>query len=40
VQKADKVVYIENGLIQAIGSFNEVRNQVQNFDEQAKLMGL
>jgi ABC-type multidrug transport system fused ATPase/permease subunit len=40
VQKADKVVYIENGFIQAIGSFNEVRNQVPNFDEQAKLMGL
>jgi ABC-type multidrug transport system fused ATPase/permease subunit len=40
VQEADKVIYMENGLIYAVGSFNEVRNQVPNFDLQAKLMGL
>lgn len=40
VRSADKILYLENGCCIAIGSFDEVRTQVPNFDEQAKLMGL
>jgi ABC-type multidrug transport system fused ATPase/permease subunit len=40
VKEADKVVYMENGSIQAVGTFTEVRNMIPNFDHQAKLMGL
>ena len=40
VRKADKVVYIDGGKIHAIGTFDEVRNQVKDFDSQAALMGL
>jgi ABC-type multidrug transport system fused ATPase/permease subunit len=37
---ADKVIYLAEGKVQAMGSFEEVRTQVPDFDEQAKLMGL
>ena len=37
---ADKVIYLAEGRVQAIGSFEEVRALVPDFDEQAKLMGL
>lgn len=37
---ADKVIYLANGKIQAIGDFKSVRAKVPDFDEQAKLMGL
>jgi ABC-type multidrug transport system fused ATPase/permease subunit len=40
VRSANIVVYLEQGKIIAVGSFEEVRNQVPNFDKQAKLMGL
>ena len=40
VVEADLIVYIEDGKIGATGSFEEVRNQVPNFDKQAKLLGL
>ena len=40
VKNADLVVYISNGQIEAFGSFQDVRNKVSDFDEQAKLMGL
>jgi ABC-type multidrug transport system fused ATPase/permease subunit len=40
VQKADTVVYMENGTVLAEGNFDFVRESVQNFDQQAKLMGL
>ena len=40
VKQADKVVYLEDGKILSIGSFNEVRKNVPNFDKQASLMGL
>jgi ABC-type multidrug transport system fused ATPase/permease subunit len=39
VVEADLIVYIEDGKIGATGSFKEVRNQVPNFDKQAKLLG-
>jgi ABC-type multidrug transport system fused ATPase/permease subunit len=37
---ADKVAYLSNGKIEALGSFEEVRQLVPDFDAQAKLMGL
>ena len=40
VKHADKIVYMEQGKILAIGTFNEVRNQISNFDKQAELMEL
>lgn len=40
VKNADKIVYMENGKILAIGKFDEVRRQIPNFDKQAALMGV
>ena len=40
IKNVDKLLYIDKGKIVATGSFEEVRNQVADFDEQAKLMGL
>ena len=40
VRNADKVVYMESGSILAVGSFEEVRSKVPDFDRQAQLMGL
>jgi ABC-type multidrug transport system fused ATPase/permease subunit len=38
VKNADKIVYMEQGKILAIGKFEDVRRQVPNFDKQAELM--
>lgn len=40
IRQANKVVYLSDGHIQAVGTFEEVRSQVFDFDNQAKLMGL
>lgn len=40
VRSADKLIYLENGKIKAIGNFDEVRQKVPNFEIQAKLIGL
>ena len=40
VKNADKVVYLEGGKIVSIGTFEEVRKNVPNFEKQASLMGL
>ena len=40
VRNADLVIYMESGKIIASGPFESVRNQVPDFDYQAKLMGL
>jgi ABC-type multidrug transport system fused ATPase/permease subunit len=40
VREADLVVYLADGRIEAMGTFEEVRQQVPEFDTQAKLMGL
>ncbi|CAN2170361.1 MdlB ABC-type multidrug transport system, ATPase and permease components [Candidatus Nanopelagicaceae bacterium] len=40
VRSADLVCYMENGEIKHVGTFEEVRNQVPQFNQQAKLMGL
>jgi ABC-type multidrug transport system fused ATPase/permease subunit len=40
VRKVDNVVYLSEGKVLAIGSFDEVRIAVPDFDRQARLMGL
>jgi ATP-binding cassette subfamily C protein len=40
IVKADQVVYIEDGKIEAVGTFDEVREISSNFNSQAILMGL
>lgn len=40
VRNVDLVVYLSEGKVQAVGSFEEVRRLVPNFDNQAKIMGL
>jgi ATP-binding cassette, subfamily B, bacterial PglK len=40
VRNADQVIYMSGGQILARGKFEEVRMQVQDFDRQARLMGL
>jgi ABC-type multidrug transport system fused ATPase/permease subunit len=40
VRDADMVVYLDSGRVLAVGTFNEIRNAVPDFDRQAKLMGL
>jgi ATP-binding cassette subfamily C protein len=37
---ADRIFYLENGRIEAEGTFDEVRKQVEDFDTQARAMGL
>jgi ABC-type bacteriocin/lantibiotic exporter with double-glycine peptidase domain len=40
VRNADRVFYLDKGIIKAEGTFEEVRSSVPNFDKQANLMGL
>ena len=40
VRNSSKVIYLSEGKVLATGTFEEVRQSVQNFDQQAKLMGL
>jgi ABC-type multidrug transport system fused ATPase/permease subunit len=40
VRASDRVVYMQEGMILAIGTFEEVRGAIPDFDKQAKLMGL
>lgn len=40
VREADRVIYLNKGCIEAVGTFEEVRTKVPNFDKQANLMGL
>lgn len=40
VRNADIVVYLSEGKVMAIGTFDDVRKVVPDFDRQAKLMGL
>jgi ABC-type multidrug transport system fused ATPase/permease subunit len=40
IRGADKVVYLDEGSILAIGTFDEVRKQIPEFNLQAKSMGL
>jgi ABC-type multidrug transport system fused ATPase/permease subunit len=40
VTNADRVIYLERGMIVAEGTFQEVRKQVPNFNKQAQLAGI
>jgi ABC-type multidrug transport system fused ATPase/permease subunit len=40
VRNADQVLYLDKGRVSKIGSFQEVRDAIPNFDLQSKLMGL
>lgn len=40
VRDADQILYLNNGELVCTGTFSEVRDQVPDFDAQAKLMGL
>ena len=40
VRNADSVIYLSEGRILALGTFDAVRDAVSSFDRQAKLMGL
>ena len=40
VRNADSVLYLQKGRSMVIGTFDEVRQQIPDFDSQAKLMGL
>jgi ATP-binding cassette subfamily C protein len=40
VLKADRIVYLEGGKILSIGTFDQVKSEIPEFANQAKLMGL
>jgi ABC-type multidrug transport system fused ATPase/permease subunit len=40
VKDADAAIYLNNGHIEAMGNFDHLREKIQNFDEQAKLLGI
>jgi ABC-type multidrug transport system fused ATPase/permease subunit len=40
VQHCDQVIYLENGVLAAKGTFDEVRRSSADFDRQAQLLGL
>jgi ABC-type multidrug transport system fused ATPase/permease subunit len=40
IRHSDQVAYLQDGRLMALGTFEEVREQVPNFDRQAQLLGL
>jgi ABC-type multidrug transport system fused ATPase/permease subunit len=40
IRNADQLIYLEDGKIKGIGTFEEVRSRIPNFERQAQLMGL
>lgn len=40
VRFADQVIYMADGSVKAVGTFDQVRNLIPEFDKQAQLMGL
>lgn len=40
VRQVDQLIYMENGKVLSVGTFDEVRRQIPNFEIQAQLMGL
>ena len=40
VRSADQVIYMRDGSVEFVGTFDEVRGAVSDFDSQARLMGL
>jgi len=40
VRNSDVVIYLEEGQVKSVGTFEVVRAQIPDFDRQASLMGL
>jgi ABC-type multidrug transport system fused ATPase/permease subunit len=40
IRKVDQVIYMDKGTVLAIGTFEEIRSRIPDFDTQAGLMGL
>jgi ABC-type multidrug transport system fused ATPase/permease subunit len=40
VRDFDQVVYMEDGRVKCVGTFDEVREKVEEFDQQASLLGI
>lgn len=40
IRRADRIYYLENGVIESSGTFEEIRKSNPNFERQASLMGL
>jgi ABC-type bacteriocin/lantibiotic exporter with double-glycine peptidase domain len=40
VKDCEHIIFLNEGTIQAQGTFDEVRNQIPNFDQMAQLLGL
>jgi len=40
IRHCNQVMYIEEGTVKALGTFEEVRAEQPNFDRQARLLGL
>jgi ABC-type multidrug transport system fused ATPase/permease subunit len=40
IRNVDQVVYMDHGQVQAVGTFEEVRRAIPDFEHQAALMGL
>lgn len=40
IMKADCVYFLENGRLKASGTFDELRNEIEDFDRQARIMGI
>ena len=40
IKNADRVIFLKNGLIEADGTFSELRSKVPEFEKQAKLMDI
>jgi ABC-type multidrug transport system fused ATPase/permease subunit len=40
IKSVDKIIYMKEGRLIAMGNFDQVRRQIPEFDNQARLMGL
>ena len=40
IKNADRIYFFDEGRLAAVGTFDEVRRKIKDFDSQAKLMGL
>lgn len=40
VHNADRLIYLQQGKVEAVGTFQELRERVADFDKQAELMGI
>jgi len=40
VKESDTIYYLENGILEMSGTFDELRKSIPEFDKQAQLMGM